>query len=143
MKVGIEISQRDVHRFHVLRNVLEGKVSLSEAGQVLGVGYRHAKRLKKAAADGGLSGILHGNRGRPPANKTASAVRERIVAFSGEQYSNFNDSHFTEMLLEKEGIAIRRGGLFARSAGKRGSSQSRSAGYASTIADARGRRQRG
>ena len=105
---GIAISQRDVNRFHVLRNVLEGKVSLSGAAEVLGVGYRHAKRLKRVAADGGLSGILHGNRGRPPANKTDPAVRERIVDLSGEEYSNFNDSHFTEMLRKKEGIGISR-----------------------------------
>jgi transposase len=102
------ISQRDLNRIHVLRNVIEGKVSLSEAAQVLGVSYRHAKRLKKAAADGGLSGILHGNRERPPANKTDPVMRERIIGLSDERYSKFNDSHFTEMLLEREGIVISR-----------------------------------
>jgi transposase len=108
MEEGTRMSQKDMHRFHVLRNVLEGKASLSEAARALGVSYRHAKRLKKASGEGGLAGILHGNRGRAPANKTDPALGEKIVALSSEQYSGFNDSHFTEMLLEREGIAISR-----------------------------------
>ena len=108
MKEGIWISQKELNRWHVLRMVLEERVTLVEAARVLGVSYRHAKRLKKSAKEGGLPGILHGNRGRSPANKTDAAVRERIVGLSSERYSNFNDSHFTEMLAEREGTELSR-----------------------------------
>jgi len=108
MEEGIRISQKELHRWHVLRIVLEGRITLVEAAGVLGVCYRHAKRLKKSAKEAGLAGIVHGNRGRSPANKTDAAVRERILTLSDERYSDFNDSHFTEMLEEREGVDLSR-----------------------------------
>ena len=56
----------------------------------LGVGYRQAKRLKKAAQEG-LKGVVHGNRGRSPANPDRSG-RLKVLALSQEKYSNFNDT---------------------------------------------------
>jgi len=102
---GIRISQRDLHRYHVLRMVLEGKLTLSEAGGVLGVSYRHAKRLRKEA-ENGISDLVHGNRGRAPWNKTPEEVRRQVVGLSESKYGKFNDRHFTEMLLEREGLRL-------------------------------------
>lgn len=103
----ISISQRDIHRYHVLRMVLDGKLTLMEAARSLGVSYRHAKRLKNDAREG-IDGVLHGNKGKIPWNKTDSDLRNRIVALSETKYSAFNDSHFTEMLAKREGIDVSR-----------------------------------
>jgi transposase len=107
MKKGrIRITQRDISRNHVLRMALEGRVTLSEAAFTLGVSYRHAKRLKKKLMDKGISGLAHGNRGRTPSNKTSEELASRVVALSNERYAKFNDTHFWEMLSEREGIAL-------------------------------------
>jgi transposase len=85
--------------------VLEGKLTLSEAAGVLGVSYRHAKRLKVDAQEG-ISSLLHGNRGRAPWNKTPADVRSQVLGLSESKYSNFNDCHFTEMLEKREGLRL-------------------------------------
>jgi transposase len=103
----IGINQRELQRYHVLRMVLAGKMTLLEASVVLGVSYRHAKRLKEDAREG-VNALLHGNRGRTPWNKTADELREQILVLSKEKYSDFNDTHFTEMLGLREDIAVSR-----------------------------------
>lgn len=109
MKKGIlGMSQRERQRHHVLRLVLDGRITLREAGQAMGVCYRHAKRLKKRLALHGARGLIHGNRGRPAPNAVKQAVKERIVELSEGPYANFNDTHFTEKLNEAEGIRVSR-----------------------------------
>jgi transposase len=105
---GIEISQRDLNRHHVLRMVLENKLALSEAARTLGVSYRHAKRLRKRLLERGVAGLLHGNLGRDPANKTSEELKARVVALSTAKYEAFNDTHFFEMLRDVEDIEVSR-----------------------------------
>jgi transposase len=104
----IQISQRDISRHHVLGMVMENKLALSEAAETLGVSYRHAKRLKKNLKEKGVAGLVHGNRGRSPANKTSEDVKSKVVALSNEKYRDFNDTHFWEMLCDYEGIGVSR-----------------------------------
>ena len=95
-------------RYELLQRVLAGELSLAATATVMKVSYRHAKRLKRQAAEGGLSALAHGNRGRAPSNKRDDDVRWRVLALSQECYRDFNDSHFTEMLAEREGVALSR-----------------------------------
>lgn len=105
---GMKISERDIARHHLLRMVLDGRLTLTEAAEKLGVSYRQAKRLRKSFEDDGIAGLLHGNQGRTPANKISDDLRARVLALSNERYSVFNDSHFTEMLVEREGMDLSR-----------------------------------
>lgn len=82
-------------------------MTLRDAAEAMGVSYRHAKRLKKKAEDG-IFGLVHGNRGREPANRTAADLREKVLELSDQKYSGLNDRHFTEMLIEREGINVGR-----------------------------------
>lgn len=110
MRKGIlGMSQKERQRYHVLKTVLDGRITLKEAGQAMGVSYRHAKRLKKRLELHGARGLIHGNRGRPAPNAVKPAVKERIIELSKDPYANFNDTHFTEKLNEQEGIRISRG----------------------------------
>jgi len=69
MKEGIlSMSQRERQRYHVLKMVLDGVITLREACQFMGVCYRHAKRLKKRLKLHGAKGLIHGNRARPAPN---------------------------------------------------------------------------
>jgi transposase len=103
----IVISKQDEKRYRLLTLVLEGTVTLRDAAQAMGVSDRQAKRLKKSAAEG-ISGVVHGNRGREPANRLSGELRARVLELSEGRYSGFNDRHFAEMLAEREGISVGR-----------------------------------
>lgn len=102
----IEISQKELTRYDVLRRVLDGTISLKDAAGCMGVSYRQAKRLKSKATDGAV-GLVHANRGRSPSNRIDNDLRKKILALHEEKYSEFNDTHFTEELV-KAGVVISR-----------------------------------
>lgn len=102
----IQISQKELTRYDVLRRVLDGSIGLREAAGFMNVSYRQAKRLKLKASEGAV-GLVHGNRGRSPANKLSESTRARVVELSQGAYSGFNDTHFTEELC-KLGIELSR-----------------------------------
>lgn len=104
----MEISEQDIGRHHLLRMVLDGRLSLTEASEKMGLSYRQAKRLKKSFECDGIAGLLHSNRGRVPVNKISDDLRSKVLTLSEERYCQFNDSHFTEMLAEREGISLSR-----------------------------------
>jgi len=85
-----------------------GKITLGEAGKKIGVSYRQAKRIKRALRVKGIKGILHGNTGRSPWNRTADWIRQKVLEFSKELYRDFNDMHFTEKLSEDQEIELSR-----------------------------------
>jgi transposase len=104
----IRISEQGIQRHRLLKMVLEGRISLSEAAVTMGVSYRQAKRLKKQVEEHGARGMVHGNVGRSPANKIDEDLRAKVLELSSEKYARFNDRHFTEMLTEAEGIILGR-----------------------------------
>jgi len=105
---GLYVSQKDIRRYELLQKVVDESLTLSQVTQALGVSYRQAKRLKAKVMAQGLAGLLHGNRGRPPHNRAQQPLRVRVLELSKERYFDFNDSHFSEMLGEQEGIALSR-----------------------------------
>jgi transposase len=74
----------------------------------MGVSYRQAKRLRRRLADEGARGLVHGSRGRHPPNRLDEQTQARIIELGQEKYAQFNDCHFTEMLLEQEKIRVSR-----------------------------------
>lgn len=105
---GLVVSQEEIRRYELLQQVLHGKLTLRRITAALGVSYRQAKRLKARMATEGLPGLLHGNRDRPPANKSEEALRARVLALSKERYFDCNDAHFQELLATEEGIVLSR-----------------------------------
>ena len=101
------VNERDMKRYQLMHKVMEGKLSLTQAAQALGLSYRQVKRLKAKAARG-LEEMSHGNRGRTPINKTDATLQQRVLELSGERYFDFNDSHFCQQLAQNEGITLSR-----------------------------------
>jgi transposase len=104
----LSMSQKERQRYHLLQMVIEGKTTLKEASRLMGVSYRHSKRLKKKLISEGARGLIHGNRGRPSPRALNRKLAELIIKLSHNKYTNFNDTHFTEKLEEAEGITVGR-----------------------------------
>jgi transposase len=104
----IAMSQKERQRYHLLKMVIGGKITLKETDSLMGVSYRQAKRLKKKLISEGARGLIHGNRGRPSPRALSRELVGKILDLSLSKYANFNDTHFTEKLGEEEGITVSR-----------------------------------
>jgi len=108
MKEMIILRRREVQRMQVLDQVLRGALSLKTATGIMKVCYRQAKRLLARYRREGAKGLAHRRRGQPARNALGPEVRERVLALHQDSYAQFNDTHFVEMLAEREGLRIGR-----------------------------------
>jgi len=102
------VSQRELHRIHVVRLTLEGRESVGRGAELLGISARQVKRLRKKMRERGVQGLLHGNRGQKPWNGTAKEAVKKVLGLAQGCYKGLNDTHLTEKLGEKEGMKLSR-----------------------------------
>lgn len=107
-KWELRVSQREIHRIHVIRLTIEGRETVGRGAKLLGISPRQMKRLRRKMKERGVEGLLHGNRGKAPWNKTVSEKIKQVVELARGRYQGFNDTHLTEKLKEKEKIALSR-----------------------------------
>jgi transposase len=93
-------------RVMTLNRVLEGALTAVHAADQLGLSVRQVRRLLAGYRVEGAAAIPHGNRGRPPVHALGDEVRARVVALSRTTYAGTNDSHFRDLLAEREGIVL-------------------------------------
>ena len=104
----LRVSQRELHRMHIVQLTVEGRESVGRGAKLLGISARQLKRLRRKLKERGVKGLLHGNRGKRPWNKTAAEKVEAVMALARGRYQGFNDTHLTEKLKEKEKINVSR-----------------------------------
>ena len=121
MEGNVVLSRKEIKRVRVMEQVVLGSATLMDAVRLLGVSYRQAKRLKRRYVAEGAAGLAHRGRGRTPANAIDRSCREEVIRLYEENYSDLNDTHFTEKLKEGEGISLSREAVrsILRRAGKK------------------------
>jgi transposase len=98
----ITFGTREQRRALVLTRVVAGDWTPVQAALALGLSERQVRRLVAAVRDGGPAALVHGTRGRAPANRLPAPLREQIVALAQTTYAGFNHQHLTEELAEVE-----------------------------------------
>ena len=101
---------REQRRARVLGRILTGELTMAEGCAELGVSERQLWRLRAAFIAVGPAGLVHGNRGRASPRRIDPDRRARIAELR-ERYGPINDTHFGELLAEREGIALSRESL--------------------------------
>jgi transposase len=98
-------------------------LDVATAAELLGVSARQVRRLCARFRQEGMAAVVHGNCGRPPANRTAPDVEARILVLAGPEgkYHDLNVCHMQELLAHVEQIVIGRSTLdrLLRAAGLR------------------------
>lgn len=97
----IALDRRAQQRLYVLNHVLANELTLEAAAQVLELSIRQTRRLIERYRSGGAGGLVHGNRGRVPANRLNDATRARLVELARTTYAGFNPVHLAETLAEE------------------------------------------
>ena len=104
----ITLSQRQLQRVRTMSLVEAGKITLKEAAEKIGRSYRQAKRIWKRVKEEGVKGMIHGNSGKPSNHQTPKELQQKVLRLSQRCYGEFNDTHFTEMLTDREKIGLSR-----------------------------------
>jgi hypothetical protein len=56
----------------------------------------------------GAKGVIHGNRGRQPANAKPAGLHQQVLELHRTRFSKYNDYHFAEALEEEYGLKVHR-----------------------------------
>ena len=79
---GLTLTTREQTRLYIINTVLERRISVAEAAQLLGVSERHTWRLLAAYREEGAAALAHGNRDRLPSNTTSPTVQAQSCSLS-------------------------------------------------------------
>jgi transposase len=104
----ITLSQGELKRYSVIMEVIGGKLTNLEAAKLFGFCKRQVIRIKNKVREDGIKGVIHGNKGRSPANSLKKEIKDKIINLYNTRYTGFNCSHFTEFLIEKHSIRVSR-----------------------------------
>ncbi len=102
------MSIEEQKRLPLVTEVDAGRTTASEAAALLGMSTRQFRRLLAAFRKEGAAGLAHGNRGRASGHKTLAEVCQTAWELAHGEYSDYNDTHFTEKLAEAHGIKLSR-----------------------------------
>ena len=76
MRVSMEAKELKTYRLAL--KVLDGKLTIKEFSELIGKSYRQSQRIIKSVKEKDYFGVIHGNRGRSPVNKTSDSVEGQI-----------------------------------------------------------------
>lgn len=88
-------------RLTILTQLLAGELTPEEAALGLGRSTRQVRRLAEAFLARGAAALVHGNRGRVPANRIEDERRTRMVGLATTTLVGFNGAHLADVLAEE------------------------------------------
>ena len=102
----LSMSDGELRRLEVLRDVDRGGLPVGAAAQLLGRSERQVWRLLKAFRAAGVSGLISKKRGRPSNRKTAAAVRAAALWIVRRNYADFGPTLAAEKLAGEHGFSF-------------------------------------
>jgi len=96
----------DYDRIKIIKDVVEKGKSKNAAAVKLNRSMKTVNRMINAFIEKRECGLIHGNKGRKPAN---SLDHDEIFALYKDKYFDFNMTHFSELLQEREQIIANEG----------------------------------
>jgi len=105
------MSKRELRRVEVLARVRSQKLRIVDAGRLIGVSYRQAKRLWKLYREEGAAGLKHRSAGRPSNRAHEPKFRRKALRLVREKYSGavgerFGPTLTAEHLETEDGVKV-------------------------------------
>jgi transposase len=108
MKEMVILNKKEQRRLLVLNRVETGEIIGREAAELLNLSLRHVRRIIAAYRKEGAAALAHGNRGRKSHHALDSSLGKQVLELAQSSYAGCNNQHFTELLVEREGIKLSR-----------------------------------
>ena len=100
------MSRKERSRLEMLGRVKRGEVTLVKAAELLGLGYRQAKRSYRRYRDQGAKALVHRARGRASNRQADQQHRETVLRLYQEKYPDFGPTLAAEYLAKQDGQAV-------------------------------------
>ena len=107
----IRMSTKELKHYKLASLVIEGNMTILDFSIQIGKSYRQSQRIIERVRVFDELGVQHGNTGKTPHNKTTVEVELKVMDLLRNKYRNFNLTHFSEMALKYEGLAIKKDAL--------------------------------
>src|SRR5258708_12577670 len=106
------MSKKELGRVEVLARVRSKQLQVVDAGRLLGVSYRQAKRLWKRYREEGAAGLQHRSAGRTSNRASDEKFRQQVLRRVREKYSGavgerFGPTLAAEHLASEDGLQVR------------------------------------
>ena len=102
------MSDRELVRLEVLRDLDQQRLTTVTAAELLGLERRQVFRLLKAYRAEGAPGLISKRRGRPSNRLKPEALRTKVLEIIRERYGDFGPTLAAEKLGELHGIVLGR-----------------------------------
>jgi len=102
----LSVSDEELRRLEVLRDVDRGRLPVRAAAQLLGRSERQVWRLLKAFRGAGAAGLVSKKRGRPSNRRTAAAVHAAALWIVRQNYADFGPTLAAEKLAAEHGFSF-------------------------------------
>lgn len=106
MRGDIFLKGKEARRLYVMEQVLQGKLTIAQAAQLLGLSERQVKRLKGGMKVNGAAALAHKNRGRKPKHAVSGEVRDLVIHLALNDLAGASCEHMAELLALKHGISL-------------------------------------
>jgi len=102
----LTMSRKERDRMKIMVGVKAKELSQVQAAELMGLGYRQAKRLWRRYQDQGDAGLVHRLRGKPGMRCKPAALRTEVLKLCAqERYADFGPTLLAEEL-QKKGIVV-------------------------------------
>lgn len=102
------MSQNELKEYRLALKVINKEIKITDFAPLIGKSYRQAQRIIKAVREMDFIGVVHGNYGKTAHNKLPQAFEDQVIQLLKTKYQGFNLTHFREMLIENEGIDVKK-----------------------------------
>jgi len=105
---GIKMTTSERRRLELFSRTKDKLITLKKAADLLGLSYRHVRRIFKRYREEGDKGLIHKSRGRPSSRRINEDIRKAVLKLYAQKYEDFGPTFASERLGLSDGYEINR-----------------------------------
>ena len=102
------MSKRELDRAEVLQRIVDRRLSVTDAADLIGLTRRQTSRLLVAYRTSGTAGLMSKRRGKPSNRRHTDAFRGYVLGLVRERYHDFGPTLAVEKLTELHDVTVSR-----------------------------------
>jgi len=104
----IRMSASERRRLELFSRVKDKLITLKKVAALLGLSYRHVRRVCKRYREEGDKGLIHKGRGKPSNRRINADIRKAVLKWYAQKYEDFGPTLASEHLGLSDGYEINR-----------------------------------